>query len=133
MKLSTSPESSRQLRMDRLRRERAAACALRVAFPAIRQLHIELTFEGSSANAPASQSHVLHPAARAFFEFPCPFADCDGGFDLTAAVDTALASRTGKISGVLECSGHRPEPRLSRRACHLHLSYTIAGTYQGDD
>lgn len=133
MKLASSPESSRQLRIDRLRRERAAACALRIAFPAIQQLHLELRFESSSANAPASQSHVLHPAARAFFEFPCPFADCDGGFDLKTAVDAALASKTGKTSGVLECSGQRPQPHLSRKACSLHLSYAIAATYQSDD
>ena len=79
MRLSSSPEASRQERADRLRRERAAARALRVAYPALQQLRLELTFESTSANTPVPQSHILHPAARAFFEFPCPYADCDGG------------------------------------------------------
>lgn len=129
MRLSSNQQASRQGRVDRLRRERAAALALRVAFPAIEQLRIELTFENPT-NTPAPQSHVLHPAARAFFEFPCPYADCDGGFDLTTAVNTALANKSGQSRGVLDCSGHRPEPRGSRRPCNLHLSYAISATYQ---
>jgi hypothetical protein len=133
MRLSSSPEASRQERADRLRRERAAARALRVAFPAIQQLRLELTFESSTSNTPVPQSHVLHPAARAFFEFPCPYADCDGGFDLTTAVDTALANKTGKTRGMLECSGQRPEQHGSRRPCKLHLSYAIAATYQSGE
>ena len=133
MRLSSSPESSRQERADRLRRERAAALALRVAFPSIQQLRFELRFESSSANAPASQSHILHPAARAFFEFPCPHADCDGGFDLTVAVDTALVDKDGTTRGELECPGHRPEQHGARRACNLHLSYSITATYQSTE
>jgi hypothetical protein len=130
VRLSSSPEASRQERADRLRRERAAARALRVAYPALQQLRLELTFESSSANTPVPQSHILHPAARAFFEFPCPYADCDGGFDLTTAVSTSLENKGGKTRGVLECSGHRPQQHSSRRPCKLQLTYTIAPTYQ---
>lgn len=130
MRLSPTPEASRQGRADRLRRERAAARALRVAYPALQQLRLELTFESSSANTPVPQSHILHPAARAFFEFPCPYADCDGGFDLTTAVNASLESRSGQTRGVLECSGHRPEQHSARRPCKLRLTYTIAPTYQ---
>jgi hypothetical protein len=132
MRLS-SPESTRQQRTDRLRRERAAANALRIKFPAVQQLRLELTFESAAANTPVPQSHVLHPAARAFFEFPCPYADCDGGFDLTAAVNTALANKTGKTRGALECSGSRPEQHSSRKPCKLQLSYAIAATYQSSE
>jgi hypothetical protein len=132
MRLST-PENSRQQRADRLRRERAAAHALRVEFPAVQQLRLELTFESAAANTPVPQSHVLHPAARAFFEFPCPYADCDGGFDLASAVGTALANKSGKTSGALECSGTRPEQHSSRRPCKLRLSYAIAATYQSGE
>jgi len=130
MRLSSGPEGSRQERADRLRRERAGSQALRVAFPALQELRLELTFESPSPNTPAAQSHVLHPAARAFFEFSCPYADCDGGFDLTAAVNSALTAKGGKACGVLECPGHRPERHSSRRPCKLHLTYAIAATYQ---
>src|SRR6185437_89027 len=129
MRLSSGPEVSRQERADRLRRERAGSQALRVAFPALQELRLELTFESPTPNTPAAQSHVLHPAARAFFEFSCPYADCDGGFDLTTAVDSALASNGGQAVGELECSGQRPERLGSRRPCKLHLAYVISATY----
>ncbi len=82
---------TRQGRMDQLRRDRSAAEALRTAFPSLHQLRIELKFEGPFANTPTAQSHVLYPPARAFFGYPCPFADCDGHFDLREAVKAALA------------------------------------------
>src|SRR6201999_1785565 len=66
------------LRVERLRRDRAASKSLRVAFPAIQQLHLELKFAGTTANSPGAQSHVMHPPARAYFMFPCPYANCDG-------------------------------------------------------
>jgi len=113
-----------------LRRDRAAAIPLRVAFPTVRLLRIELTFESSSASTPAPQLHVLHPAARAFFEFRCPHADCDGGFDLSGPVSSALANQTGKTRGTLECAGDRPERHATRRPCNLRLRYAIAATFE---
>ena len=128
MMLLSSPKAAREERVDRLRRERAASQALRVAYPGLQQLRLELTFESPSPNVPAAQLHVLHPAARAFFEFSCPYADCDGGFNLTAAVNTALTDKGGKAHGVLECSGNRPERESARKPCKLHLIYAIAAT-----
>ncbi|MGH9646691.1 MAG: hypothetical protein ACRD4E_07745 [Bryobacteraceae bacterium] len=130
MRLASSPDALRQQRAERLRREHAAARALRVAFPTVQQLRIELSFEGAATSTPAAQSHVLHPAARAFFEFRCPYADCDGVFDLTSAVNTALANKTGKTRGTLQCSGQRPEQHGARKPCNLMLSYAITATYQ---
>ena len=62
---------------------------------------------------------MLHPPARAFFELSCPYADCDGQFDLTAAVDLLLADRLLKAEGTVKCQGHRPgrrDPLLSQVA-----------------
>ena len=120
--------------MDRLRRERAAAPQLRVAFPGVQQLRLELKFEGVTTNIPASQSHVLHPPARAFFEFPCPYADCDGQFNLTGAISLLLADRPSKAGiskaeGVLKCQGQRPDRRTTRASCQLHLNYEFIVTY----
>jgi hypothetical protein len=115
--------------MDRLRRNRAAAPQLRVAFPGVQQLRLELKFEGQTTNIPASQSHVLHPPARAFFEFPCPYADCDGQFDLTGVVNLLLADRTAKAEGVLKCQGQRPDRRTTRAPCQLHLNYEFIVIY----
>jgi hypothetical protein len=115
--------------MDRLRRDRGAAPQLRVAFPAVQQLRLELKFEGPTTNIPAPQSHVLHPPARAFFEFPCPYADCDGHFDLSEVVTVALTDRLPKAEGVLVCPGQRPDRRTSRTPCELRLNYEFTVTY----
>lgn len=130
MKLAlVSPAAARQERRDRLRRDRAAALALRVVFPAVQQLRLELTFESTTSSTPAPQSHVLHPPARAFFEFPCPYADCDGQFDLTAAVNAALADPTHRTQGVMECPGERARDVGLKQPCQLRLTYTVAATY----
>jgi hypothetical protein len=132
MSLTPSSAVARQQRRDRLRRDRAAAVALRVAFPAVQHLRLELKFESSSAQAPTLQSHILHPPAQAFFEFQCPYADCDGHFDLRGAVDAALADPAHHATGVLECSGLRPWDCASKRPCQLQLLYRVTATYHRD-
>ena len=130
MKLAlVSPAAARQERRERLRRERAAAPALRVAFPALQQLRLELIFESTSSSTPASEAHVLHPPARAYFEFPCPYADCDGQFDLSSAVKAALAAPTQRAEGALECSGRRARDLAGKQPCQLRLNYAVAATY----
>src|SRR6185437_14292108 len=101
-----------------------AALSLRASYPAVQQVRLELQFEGLS-NVPAAQSHVLHPPAQAFFDFPCPYADCDGHFDLTAAVNVALADPAHRAAGVLECPGLRPRDWASKQPCQLHLIYKV--------
>jgi hypothetical protein len=125
-----APRVSREEQRERMRRARAAAQAVRVTFPAMQQLRLELEFSGAGASVPASQTHVLHPPARAFFEFQCPYADCDGRFDLTDAVNAALASPEHRATGTLECTGLRARDHLSKQACALHLRYAIHATYK---
>jgi hypothetical protein len=132
MSFTRSSAAARQERRDRLRRDRAAAVALRVAFPAVQHLRLELKFESSSAKAPTLQSHVLHPPAQAFFEFACPYADCDGLFDLTGAVNAALGDPADRAAGELECSGLRPRDCASKQPCQLHLIYKVTATYHRD-
>lgn len=112
-----------------LRRDRAAAPAIRAIFPAIEQLRLELRFEGSSASIPVPQTHVLHPPARAYFVFPCPYADCDGQFDLAAVIGATLQGSSRHTEGVLVCAGMRVCNRASGRSCELHLHYAITATY----
>lgn len=130
---SSSPAALRQERLEQLRRYWVAALPLRVTYSAIQHLRLELQFEGATRNLPAAQAHVLHPPARAFFEFPCPHADCDGEFDLTAAVSAALEKRVGQADGGLKCPGQRPDQRGSRCPCELHLNYALTVTYQRAD
>lgn len=119
----------RQLYIEQARRDRAAAPQLRAAFPKVQQLRLELKFGGMATNTPASQSHVMYPPARAFFELPCPHADCDGRFDLTAIVKLFMADRRSKAEGTLKCQGHRPERLAARAPCQLHLGYEFTVTY----
>jgi hypothetical protein len=122
--------ATRQERRDQLRRDRATAPVLRAAFPAIQQLRIELKFEGSKSSPPAPQSHLLYPPAPAFFEYPCPYWDCDGQFDLGDAVKAALASATHRAAGELECSGSRVTDGAAKHSCQLHLVYEVTATFQ---
>jgi hypothetical protein len=130
MKLrSSSLAALRQEYLDRLRRDRAAAPQLRVAYPRVQRLRLELNFEGAMTNIPAPQSHMLHPPARAFFEFPCPYADCDGQFDLTSVVNLLMADQLSKAEGMLKCQGQRPGRQTTRTPCQLHLNYEFTVTY----
>lgn len=112
-----------------LRRDRAAAPVIRAMFPAIEQLRLELRFEGPTASIPVPQTHVLHPPARAYFVYPCPYADCDGQFDLAAAIGATLEGSSPRTEGTVVCNGTRACNHASRRPCQLQLHYTVTATY----
>lgn len=115
----------RQDRSSQLHRDREAAPKLRTMFPVVEQLRIELSFDGGGAATPVPQSHVLHPPARAYFSFPCPYADCDGRFDLAAAVHEAVEDPSHRIEGMLECAGSRVSDFRSKPQCQLRLNFTL--------
>ena len=123
------PRISREERREWMRRDRAAAQPVRLMFPALKRLRLELEFSGAGPRLPAAQTHVLYPPARAFFEFQCPYADCDGRFDLTDAVNAALATPAHRATGTLECTGLRARDHLAKQPCSLYLGYTIQATY----
>ena len=133
MKLALlSPAMARQERRERLRRDRAAALALRDLYPGVLQLRLDLVFHGPTPNNPAPQSHTLHAPARAFFEFPCPYADCDGHFDLGAAVQTAIRDPRRHAAGELRCSGMRAVHVGGKESCQLLLGYHVTATFEAD-
>jgi hypothetical protein len=113
--------------MDQLRQDWAAARVLRAAFPTVLQLRIELKFTEPGLSAPASQSHVLYPPARAFFAYPCPYSDCDGQFDLAGAVTTATSNASCQVAGALECGGLRGGDH-SKRPCLLRVVYEVTAS-----
>jgi len=128
--VNTGVPPSRVAQRERMRLDRASARVVCVALPAVQQLRLELEFSGAGTNVPAGQAHVLHPPARAFFKFQCPYGDCDGGFDLTDAVDAALLSPEHRSMGALECTGERARDYLSKQTCALHLRYAIHVVYR---
>jgi hypothetical protein len=117
--------ATRQDRSSQLRRDQEAAPKLRAMFPGVEQLRFELRFEGGAVSTPVPQSHVLHPPAHAYFSFRCPYADCDGRFELAAAVGAAVEDPSHRIEGVLECVGSRPGESASRLPCQLRLHFTL--------
>ena len=110
---------------ERQRRNRSTTALMRAQYPQFGSLRLDFDFSDSAAFTPVPQLTVLHPPARAYFVFPCPYADCDGEFDLTAAV--AELARLGETSaeGRLQCCGHRARDRNSRAPCQLTLEYTL--------
>ena len=87
MKFTTvGPEGARNLLREKQRRNRMAAKELRVQFPDLASIRIDFAFSDESSQPPAPQSIVLHPPARAYFVYPCPYASCNGEFDLAAPV-----------------------------------------------
>jgi hypothetical protein len=127
---SRAPGSVYELHRQRWLRDRAAAQTLRSAFPGVEQIRVQLTFRDTATLSPGAQSHLLHPAARAFFEFLCPHADCDGTFDLTAAAYSVMTDAASHAEGTLDCKGTRPRRGLMKGPCGVTARYTIAAQYR---
>ena len=111
------------------RRERASARSLGSTHPHVESIRIDLTFEAPAGRDPARQSHVLYPAAPAYFRFDCPHGDCDGGFDLNDVALSLMENSSDHSEGTLQCPGSRPGAAMSRQACGLHAHYRIAVHY----
>jgi hypothetical protein len=121
----TSSNSRNQLR-EQQRRNRATAQTLRSAYPQFESLRIEFDFSEPETSAPAPQVLVLHPPSQAYFVFACPFADCDGEFDLTHQVAELARSGEASCEGVQRCGGQRLRDHRGRVPCQLTLEYFIA-------
>lgn len=121
----TSTSGRNQLR-ERQRRDRATAQALRNAYPQFASLRLEFDFSEPDTSAPAPQALVLHPPSQAYFVFPCPYADCDGEFDLTSVVAALARSGEASCEGHQRCGGQRARDHRGRLPCQLTLDYFIA-------
>lgn len=113
-------------RAEQLRRRRAGSGTLRDVSPRTALVRIHLDFLPVSAPAPAAQSFVLYPAARAFFEYPCPYGDCDGIYNFGDDAKRALAHEKKSITGNAECSGMRSRDGAQKQTCGLRVSYSIS-------
>jgi hypothetical protein len=130
MKLETPKHRQRRLQRQELwRRARAEAPTMRARFPRVERLRIELNFVDMAVHTPADQMHTMHRAAQAFFCFPCPYSDCDGRFELDAAVAAGLTASVPDCEGELQCTGHRLRDGDSDRPCGLQLRYAFSARY----
>jgi len=124
-----------QRRLD-LQADRSKSPAMRDAYPDVGLIQIHLGFSEPQP-PPSPQVHSLYPAARAFFRFACPCIDCDGEFDLVAAVTDLVtagtsARRPGRsVSGRNSCKGiHWRESNHSER-CRIEMSFRVVVTFAG--
>jgi len=122
-----SANSRNDLR-ERQRRDRSLAPAMRTRYPQYASLRLECDFSDYTGAPPAPHVMVLHPPAAAFFVFPCPYSDCDGEFDLTAAVAGLAGKDDTHCEGKLRCAGQRTRDRNGRLPCLLTLEYAIHAT-----
>jgi hypothetical protein len=122
-----------QRRID-LQAGRARTSTVRDAFPDVGVIHIDLGFSHHQP-APSPQMHSMYPAARAFFRFSCPCADCDGEFDLAAVVtELATASAPGKrtarsVAGRSGCGGTHWRDSDHSEPCRIELSFRVAVSF----
>ena len=126
MKFSTvGPEGARNLLREKQRRHRMAAKELRVQFPQFASIRLDFVFSDEASQPPAPQSIVLHPPARAYFVYPCPYASCNGELDLAANVDHIAEHGKLRAAGHTRCSGER-HGRQGKAPCDLRIDYSIA-------
>jgi hypothetical protein len=129
MKLTSRKRvASSDLRRDQRQVDRNRAPPMRSVFPQVEQLRIELNFKDRDAMPPSPQAFTLFPAAPAFFRFACPCAQCDGEFDLTAAVSGLVAedSRPGRTAAArLSCQGVRARERADSHPCPIEVKYAL--------
>ena len=124
MKFSSA--SGRNQLREKQRRDRATAQAMRNAYPQFASLRLEFDFSEPETSAPAPQVLVLHPPSQAYFVFSCPYADCDGEFDLTTEVAALARSGEPSCEGHQRCGGQRARDARGRMPCDLTLDYFIA-------
>jgi hypothetical protein len=125
-------------RREQLVSERARSATLRILFPEVGQLRLELAFNDPSKGStqPSPQLHTLYAAAPAFFRFACPCADCDGDFDLTESVNKLIASapghrRVASLNGTLSCRGTRFRDHATLETpCPMQLTFRLSSEPQ---
>jgi len=139
MKLSPSKAAKsskpRDIRQAQMQSDFAAAGAMRDRFPLLGELQVTLAFASANDPSPSGQSFTLYPAARAFFKYRCPCADCDGMTDLGPAVKE-LAARAqksaGQSTGQLLCQGTRLANSAFSQSCTLKVNYELRAVPQRD-
>jgi hypothetical protein len=130
MKLSPAKSTKpKDIRQAQLQAQLAAAGPMRDRFPQLSELQVDLAFASSTADpSPSAQRFTLYPAARAYFQYRCPCADCDGVVDLGDAVRELAASAAqspGRSSGQLTCQGTRLRNSAFSQPCSMQVKYQL--------
>lgn len=122
---SVGSEGARNLLREKQRKNRLAAKELRAQYPQFATVRVDLVFNDDVSQPPAPQSIVLHPPARAYFVYPCPYVSCTGELDLAANVDDIAEQGKTRSAGHAKCNGQR-HGHKGMGPCDLHIEYAIA-------
>ena len=128
--VSRTARSVREQERENAVRKREAAGTLATAYPGSELVRIHLKFVSRNCPEPAARTHDLYPSAHAYFEFACPYGDCDGSIDLNAAVIALLRTTSTHADGILHCPGTRIGPGGARLRCNQRVDYWIAVRHQ---
>jgi hypothetical protein len=128
--VSRTARSAREQQREKSTRKREAAGTLAAAFPRAELVHIHLQFLSSTAPVPAARTHALYSSAQAYFEFSCPYGDCDGSIDLNDVALPLLRKAGNEVSGTLHCPGTRTAEGGARPRCNLRVDYWIVARYR---
>jgi hypothetical protein len=99
-------------------------------YPAVEQVSVQLRFLDWVGQSPSAQLHVVYPPAPAYFEFSCPYGDCDGSFDLNAIARQQMTNSIPVAEGTVVCPGARTGAALTRQPCSLRAAYRITAQYE---
>lgn len=94
-------------------------------FPSIQEVVVELRFRDPEGKVhPSPHKRIFAADMQAFFEFPCPLRDCNGGgYSLSETLMDALSRRRLETSGSLSCEGKRSREKGASPCCGLELHY----------
>jgi hypothetical protein len=128
--VSRTTRSLLEQKREKSLRRRVAAGNIAKAYPGVELVRLQLRFLPASGSVPAAQIHALYPSAPAYFEFACPYGDCDGSFDLNSVVQPFLAQDGSQTEGTLLCSGTRTAAGMTRQPCKLRADYWVRAQHQ---
>jgi len=128
--VSRTTRSLLEQQRERSSQKRAAAGTLARSFPRVEEIQVQLQFLAANGVVPAAQMHALYPSAPAYFEFSCPYGDCDGSFDLNAVALPMLRKSESQAEGSLQCQGTRTAGGMARRPCTLRADFWINARYE---
>lgn len=128
--VSRTARSVHEQQRERSIQRREAAGTLASAFPRTELVRIHLQFGSKNGPVPAARTHALYPSAQAYFEFACPYGDCDGSIDLNAVALQLLRNGGTQANGTLYCPGTRTADGGARPPCNQRVDYWIVTRFE---
>lgn len=100
--------------------------------PTVEAIRIEMNYVAADSwGKPAPKAKTILPEHQAYFKMECPQSECVwGGFDLTAAVNQAIAKRLEEDEGKVVCMGWEDTSRINQFHCLYECHYRISITYK---